>query len=122
MSRKKLVLLAHGSSAPRWKKPFEKLAKKLRKTLGKKYVDLIYLDNLNKNLIKISRHAIKSQIQELIISPVLMASGNHTEKDIPKAIKKIKHKFPKLKIKVLKPVGENPEILDAIYKSILKTC
>ena len=85
-----LILLAHGSKNPNWKKPFENLKKNIQENYVSIKVELAFFeldspvleDSVNKLLLE-GYHDFK-------IEPLILANGFHLEKDLPQRIQKLK--------------------------------
>ena len=118
---RKLILLAHGSKHPEWTKPFEKLKSKLQKKLGRNNVFLAYIEHPKYSLINTLSKEVKNSENDITILPLFMSEGNHTKKDIPNTIKKISKKSSNLKIKILKPIGINNQVVELMYKIALES-
>ena len=114
--KKKLILFAHGSSDPKWKKPFEDITKKLQTSLGENNVSLAYLEKSTPTLMDTIKEANRSLVSHVKILPVFMSFGTHLEKDFPVLVDEIQEKFPNIKIEVLKPIGEYSKVIDIIYR------
>ena len=117
--KKQLILFAHGSNDPKWKKPFELLEEKLKKTLGDESVSLAYLERSSPTLIETINNAKKNGVNCLKILPLFMAGGSHIENDLPKLINEMRNKYPDINIEILTPIGENPVIAETIYQVAL---
>ena len=117
-----LILFAHGSSDPKWKKPFEDLLQKLESKLGKEKVCLAYLEKAKPSLMEVIKKAIDEEINQIKILPLFLSSGGHVDRDIPIQVNEIKKLFPEIKIEILEPIGENTEVIDAIYSAAIQSC
>ncbi len=118
MSKSQIILIAHGSKDPRWKKPFEKLYNDLKSTLGEEKIALAYMEFISPNLFDVINNAIEKNINDFKILPLFMAGGGHIDRDIPEQIKQIKNQFTNINIELLPPIGEHNKIYEAM-KSII---
>lgn len=116
MNEHHIVLIAHGSKAPKWKLPFEELATKLKKDIGENKISLAYLESIPPTLLEVISESVKKGFNNIMVLPLFMSGGGHVDKDIPEKIKEVKKKFPKIKIKQLPPIGENPEMFKLTKK------
>lgn len=111
-----LILIAHGSKDPRWRKPFESLYEKLKASTESKNVSLCYMEFANPKLIDVIDNGYKSGLKKIKILPLFMAGGGHVDMDIPEQVKEAKEKYPGIEIEILKPIGEHPEIVNCMIK------
>lgn len=118
MNEHHIVLIAHGSKDPKWKLPFEDLATKLKKDIGKNKISLAYLESIPPTLHEVISESVKKGFNNIMILPLFMSCGGHVDKDIPEKIKEAKKKFPKIKIKQLPPIGENPQLFELAKKIV----
>ncbi len=116
----KIILIAHGSKDPKWKKPFESLHESLKETFGEEKIGLCYMEFINPNLEEIIISSIKNKITNFKIIPLFMAGGGHVDRDIPEQIAGAKEKFPEIKISLLPSIGENPIVIKA-FKEVISS-
>lgn len=108
-----LILLAHGSSDPHWRAPFERfhtaLAERLQTPLRLAYMEL-------------SEPSLESTVAELAaagiaraeILPLFFAAGRHLRKDVPGQVAALADAHPGLALTLLPPVGEHPAFIEAL--------
>lgn len=113
LGAKRLVLLAHGSSDPRWCQTFESLTEKLEVSLGSQ-VCLAYMEMAAPTLMDVAASARNEGVEELRILPLFMAGGGHVSKDIPRLVDDIRGRYPEMAVRVLPPVGEHASVVNAM--------
>ena len=113
MKKIALLLIAHGSKNKKWAEPFEDLKREFKD----KSIFIVYLTKWNEGINKLSLKKSFFKSDELLILPFLMSYGNHSKKDIVYISKKIKNRFPKLKVKVLKPIGLHRKV-KAMFREV----
>ncbi len=113
-----LVLYAHGSKDARWLVPFEILRRRLESALGAGQVHLAYLQFIGPTLANIASNAAAAGIRRLVLSPVFLSAGGHVSNDLPSAVAEVRLQHPELAVTLLSPVGENPAVLDAMFRVI----
>lgn len=108
-----LILLAHGSSDPAWRAPFEQfhtsLAARMQVPLKLAYMEL-------------SEPSLESSVAELAsaglrradILPLFFAAGRHLRKDVPAQVEALRLSHPDIELRLLPPVGEHPAFIDAL--------
>jgi sirohydrochlorin cobaltochelatase len=112
MSR--LILFAHGSRDPRWRRYFEDLAKDLGSELGEKRVGLAYMEFSPPTLEDLVGETAAMGIHRLRLLPLFMAGGAHVAKDIPEQVAEALKRFPSLEIELLPPIGEDQRVVSLL--------
>jgi sirohydrochlorin cobaltochelatase len=105
-----IVLFAHGSRDPGWAAPFRKILKRLRETLPEAEVRLAYLEvmkpSLGEALVDLS-----AKVDSIRVVPLFLGYGGHIKKDLPALIAAAD---PQVKVTIEAPVGEAPQVIEAI--------
>jgi sirohydrochlorin cobaltochelatase len=116
MSNVFLVLLAHGSRDPRWRKPFEALLQRVADAVGAAQVGLAYMEMAEPTLTEVVVAAREAGYRRFRILPLFMAAGAHLAQDVPFQLELLKISYPDLELTLLPPVGEHPEIQAAMAR------
>ncbi len=111
-----LVLIAHGSRDEQWTYPFLKLVKDLRAELGEKRVHLAFMEHSSPNLLDVAGEIVRAGILKFQLLPLFMSKGNHFAQDLPEQVSQAQLHFPGLEIRLLPPVGQDPEFFQFIHK------
>lgn len=101
-----LVMMAHGSRDPRWREPFERLYATVRRTTSRP-VKLAFMEFISPTLLDVAEECDGEGIVELNILPVFMAGGAHVSTDIPEQAQQVRESFPKMRVNILGPLGED---------------
>lgn len=109
-----LILIAHGSKDPRWRKPFERLEKSLKSDLGDNRVFLSYMEFAEPTLMDAVSHAVHAGADEIKVLPLFMAGGSHVDQDIPPQVETARKKFPEVAFELLPAIGEHPKFVKLI--------
>lgn len=112
-----LILLAHGSSDPKWRKPFETFHQTLRQRLETP-VHLAYMELSEPSLETIVDELAQDETAKLDVLPLFFAAGRHLRKDVPAQIDALQHKHRHVALTLLPPVGEHPAFVDALASVI----
>ena len=111
-SRSAVVLFAHGAREPEWTLPFERLRERLR-AAGLR-AELAYLASTAPSL----EQAVDALVEEgrdlVTIVPMFLAQGGHLKTDLPMLIEKLRARHAGAELRVMAPLGEVPEVLDAM--------
>lgn len=110
-----IVLLGHGSKDPEWSQPFEKIAVSLGKRLPAVSVFLAYLEHGPSLEEAVTALAAKGALSIRVI-PLFLGAGGHVKEDLPKLVAEARR--PEVKIVLDKPIGEQPEVIEAIAAAI----
>ena len=106
-----IILLAHGSSDPRWCETFEKLAKPtLESVPGSR---IAYMELAEPSIETIIAEGTRAGTRIFKIIPLFLAAGRHLRKDVPGMIRDLEQKY-EATITLSAPVGENPQLGEAI--------
>lgn len=114
MQERQLVLVAHGSTDPRWREPFESLCRTLKGELGDEAVALAYMEMAEPTLETVIERSFDRGIRHFSILPLFMASGGHVSTDIPHQATRALDAHPDITLDILPPAGENPRVIDAL--------
>ncbi|TGN41783.1 sirohydrochlorin chelatase [Marinobacter confluentis] len=106
-----IILLAHGSSDPRWCETFEKLAgPTLQSVPGSR---IAYMELAEPSIDTVVSEGVTSGTRAFKIVPLFLAAGRHLRKDVPGMITELE-KSHGVTITLAAPIGENPQLGDAI--------
>jgi sirohydrochlorin cobaltochelatase len=112
MSASAIVLFAHGAREPEWALPFERLRERLR-AAGLR-VELAYLGSAAPSLEQ-AIDALASEGRNLVtIVPMFLARGGHLKTDLPLLVEELRARHPSIEMRIVAPLGEAPEVLDAM--------
>ena len=110
-----IVLLGHGSKDPEWSQPFEKIAVSLGKRLPAVSIFLAYLEH-GPSLDEAVTALVAKGALSIRVIPLFLGAGGHVKGDLPKLITEARR--PDVSIVLDKPIGEQPEVIEAIAAAI----
>lgn len=84
-----LILLAHGSSDPKWRAPFEQFRDALVPRLGTP-IRLAYMELCEPSLEATVAELSEGGIHQIEVLPLFFAAGRHLRKDVPAQIDALK--------------------------------
>ncbi|MBS3804215.1 MAG: CbiX/SirB N-terminal domain-containing protein [Oleiphilaceae bacterium] len=114
----RIVLLAHGSSDPRWCETFEALAAPTVEAVPGSVV--AYMELAEPSMEKVIAEAVAEGCEDFTILPLFLAVGRHLRKDVPGMIKQMESEHG-ISIQLAAPVGENPQMGLAIRDVVEQT-
>lgn len=109
------ILVAHGSSDQNWANTFVEMTTLARQS--KTDTQLAYMELNEPSIQTIVNNAVKEGFNHFVILPLFLARGKHLKRDIPDILKNLESELG-ITTELLAPIGEHPEIAEAI-KNIL---
>ncbi|MCX6089246.1 MAG: CbiX/SirB N-terminal domain-containing protein [Candidatus Atribacteria bacterium] len=109
-----LLILVHGSRAEGSQKMVFEIAEKLKRKGEYQDVEVAYLQFNHPDLAESVERLVENGIAEIITVPAFLFQGIHVIKDIPMELKKVKDRYPKVRIALANPIGYDDRICDVI--------
>lgn len=103
-----LILIAHGSRDPEWRRSLEELRTAVATGCPSENVRLAFMQFSGPELGDIVREGLDQGVREYRLLPLFMASAGHVEKDIKPLVAQLRKAFPQATLELLTPIGENP--------------
>jgi len=120
MSRRAIVLFAHGARNADWARPFENLKQQLGALRPGERIELAFLELMQPTLEKCVAGLQAEGIQAVKVVPVFFGLGGHLKNDLPRLVRAISSKFESIRITVEPPIGEQPEVIAAIAQAVAR--
>ena len=105
-----IVLFAHGSRDPGWAAPFRKILKRVREALPGAEIRLAYLEVMKPSLGE-ALADLSAKVDSIRVVPLFLGYGGHIKKDLPALVAAAD---PRVKVTIEAPVGEAPQVIEAI--------
>lgn len=115
-----ILLFAHGSRDPHWKKPFESLLVETRRQASGP-VALAFLESMQPDFQAGVRELADQGVTQIRVVPVFLAAGSHLREDLPKMLASAQAAFPQIDFSVTAAIGESAEIQLAIARLAIKS-
>ena len=109
-----LILFAHGARDPRWREPFERLARKAAAERPDVAVSLAFLELMEPDLGAAADALVARGCRALRVVPVFLGQGGHVREDLPAAVDAVRSRYPNVAIELREAVGEDDAVLDRI--------
>jgi sirohydrochlorin cobaltochelatase len=106
-----VILLAHGSTDPKWKLPFEKIHQKVLSVTGSDKCSLAYME-LSEPSFETVVESLGAQCTKIAVLPLFFAVGRHLRHDVPKKIEALQ--IEGRTIELLPPIGDDEKIQQAM--------
>jgi sirohydrochlorin cobaltochelatase len=113
-----VILFGHGARNPAWALPMQAIAKTMREKSSHR-VEVAFLEFLQPDLASVCASMYASGLRIVQVKPVFLAGAGHLINDLPGILSEIQSNYPDLKIHQMSPLGDRPEVIDAIAKSFL---
>ena len=110
-----IALIAHGSRDPEWSRPFERIALSLAEKLPAVAVGLAFLEH-GPSLEETVAALVAKGAGSIRVVPVFLGQGGHVKDDLPRLVSEAAR--PGVKLLLEKPIGEQPQIIEAIASAI----
>ena len=114
MSTAPLILFAHGARDPRGAEPFEAIRQPLLADAPGRRVELAYLELMQPTLPALASALYAEGVRHVVLVPLFLAAGSHLRRDLPAMVSEIEAAHPGLSLDVRPPLGEAPEMRQAI--------
>lgn len=116
-----LVLIAHGSPDPDWRRPLERVAALLGERLGPDRVALAYLahaPHLDDALAELHAAGLRRVV---VIAALLSPGGKHVKVDIPAAVAAARERFTDVELELRGgALGDDDEVVAALAAASLR--
>lgn len=109
-----IILFAHGSRAPDWATPFEQIRTRVAAQRSDAPVMLAYLELMTPDFHSAVDELTRKSVERITVVPLFLASGGHLRHDLPRLVEEAIERHPQLRVRVLPPIGECDQLLDAI--------
>jgi Uncharacterized conserved protein len=109
-----IILFAHGSRSPNWAEPFERMQQRVAAQRPDARVALAYLELISPNLHDAIDALVAQAVDRISIVPLFLATGGHLKSDLPRLVDEAVERHPRLRVRVLPPIGESEAMLQAI--------
>lgn len=112
-----IVLLAHGSTDPAWKEPFERLEQTIQAQYGVQKTTLAFME-LTEPSLETVLQSFSSSVKKVGVLPLFFSVGRHLRHDVPKQIAELN--LSHLHIDLLAPIGEDEQLQNTIVDIVSK--
>lgn len=112
------ILVAHGSSDENWSNTFVGLTEPTRTTHSN--TRLAFMELSKPSIEEVVEDAVAGGANSFSVLPLFLAKGKHLKKDIPNILSALESKYG-ISTKLLPPIGEHPELAEAINRIIDQT-
>lgn len=117
---KPIILIAHGSRDPNWRKPFNRFMEAFSERFPDRQIRLCYMEICEPTLMDICNDFYQQNILSVVLVPMFMASGGHVDHDIPVQVDAVEQALLGFSIELTPPIGEQALVVQAMQESLVK--
>jgi sirohydrochlorin cobaltochelatase len=121
MSKRALILFAHGARDPAWAAPFLRLQTLLQTQQPGLTVTLAFLELMTPDLPQCVAQLLPAGIDDITVVPVFLGQGGHVQRDLPLLIADLGAAHPGVALRVAAPVGEDAAVLEAMAQYCVRS-
>ena len=109
MQNNALIIVAHGSRKASSNEEVKALGEKVKSLQDRRYslVMTAFLEFATPSLEESILSCVDKGVNEIVILPYFLASGNHVTRDIPEVVQKIQESHPQVKITLKEHLGSS---------------
>ncbi|MCC6379530.1 MAG: CbiX/SirB N-terminal domain-containing protein [Burkholderiales bacterium] len=119
MSRRGVILLAHGARDPRWSEPLESVARRTAALAPGIVLTLAFLDFMTPDLADAAGALVRQGCDDLVVVPAFVGVGGHVRSDLPKLVDAIAAEHPGVSIRVAPALGDEPSVQEAMARIVV---
>jgi len=121
MSRRHIVLFAHGARDPEWARPLQVLRQRIMALAPDCAVAVSFLDFMSPGLVEAVSGQVRDGATDITIVPVFLAQGGHLKQDLPQMVAELRAAHPAINIAVQPAIGEQPAVIEAIAHCVVQS-
>ncbi|MBK7549590.1 MAG: CbiX/SirB N-terminal domain-containing protein [Rhodoferax sp.] len=109
-----VVLFAHGSRDPLWRKPVESVAARLRERDASAMIACAYLELTEPDLQTAVQTLVNEGASSIRVVPMFLGVGRHAREDLPLLMTELRALYPKVVFELQQSIGEDQRLIDLI--------
>jgi sirohydrochlorin cobaltochelatase len=109
-----VILFAHGSRDPLWRRPLEAVAQRMRARTPALQVRCAYLELTEPDLPTTAAELAGLGLSAVRIVPMFLGAGRHVREDLPALVADLRLQHPQVHWDLQPPVGEDDRLLDLL--------
>ena len=117
--KKCVLIISHGSREESANREFKSLTQKYRALHPNWNISHAYLELAHPSISE-ALETLALKTDTINVLPLFLFTAKHVKKHIPEILKSFRKKYPKIKVKLGKPLGSDPKILDILDERLSK--
>ena len=114
MTPRGIVLFAHGSRDPLWRRPVEAVAGRIHALDPQVSVTCAYLELTDPDLPTAVAELVQSGALAITVLPMFLGVGKHAREDLPVLVTRLRASHPQVVFTLPPAVGEDARLLDLL--------
>lgn len=102
-----IILLAHGSRDPLWRRPIEAVAARIQADQPRLLVRCACLELCAPDLAGAVAELATLGATQITIASLFLGAGRHVREDLPRMVQDLAHNFGHLQLRLQPPIGED---------------
>ena len=119
MSKRGVLLFAHGARDPRWAVPFEDVARRVRERDPALVVQLAFLELMTPSLREAGEMLIVAGCTQVDVIPLFLGAGGHVRKDLPELLAELAATHPQVRWQLQRAIGEIDSVIEAMARAAI---
>lgn len=120
ISKRGIVLFAHGSRDPLWHKPIEAVATHIATLSPLTPVVCAYLELSTPDLPTVTRSLLDRGVRDITILPMFLGVGRHAREDLPGLVVELQTTYPEAQFTLKAAVGEDTRLVQLMAQIALE--
>ncbi|MEZ5700957.1 MAG: CbiX/SirB N-terminal domain-containing protein [Burkholderiaceae bacterium] len=116
-----VIVFAHGSRDPLWRRPIEAVAVQIEQTDPSALVRCAYLELCEPDLPGAAAQLVARGVTRLRVLPLFFGMGKHAREDLPKLLSALRSTHPNVTVEALPAAGESPRLTTLLAEMALDT-
>ncbi len=113
-TKRGVVLFAHGSRDPLWRKPMDAVAQRVAEAESGTPVRCAFLELTAPDLPTAGAEMVALGLEEIRVLPMFLGVGRHAREDLPLLMDALRQAHPQVRWVLQPTVGEDPRLLDLL--------
>ena len=114
MTRRGVILLAHGARDPAWAAPFEAVAARVRARAPEAAVRLAFLELMTPSLADAGTELATLGCKRVDVVPVFLGGGGHVRRDVPAQLARLRDAHSNVAWVLHDALGETQHVIAAL--------
>ena len=120
MSRRGILLFAHGARDPNWALPFRTVAARVQARDPELIVQLGFLEFMTPALAEAGAALATAGCSQVDVVPLFLGAGGHVRKDLPELLATLRAAWPATEWRLRPAIGEIDSVIDAMADAAFK--
>ena len=115
-----VLLLAHGSRKPQWRRPFISMLASMRELAPDVAAELAYLSGSDPDFAMAFDDLVRSGVKTVTVVPMFLAAGGHVTTDLPLLVEAAMKRHPAVTVAVTAAIGELASVQSAMVAAVIE--